>query len=126
MNKKLLSPSRFVPIFFILVGLIFITFSGINGFKISRQFTQHPRLLHRQTDVTSIQSWMTLGYISRTYGVPEPEIERRFKIEPKKYHHSSISQIAKILKKSDADFLQEIQTFIANFQSQHTEPAKVP
>lgn len=126
MNKKLLPPSRHVPIFFILVGLFFIIFSGFNGFKISRQFTQRPRLLHRQTDVTSIQSWMTLGYISRTYDVPEPEFERKFEIEPGKYHHSSISQIAKILKKNDVDFLQEIQTFITDFQTQHIEPPKVP
>ncbi len=117
MYKQLLEPSRLISILFICVGLIFIVFSGFSGMRISRQFSKRSHFTPRETNVSSIQPWMTLSYVSRTYGVPEQEFGINLQIDFRKYHHSSLAQIAKELRKNEAVFLGEVETFITNFQT---------
>lgn len=75
----------------------------------------------RQNDVTLIQPWMSLPYVSKVYAVPMSVFDVALDLN-KKNHFESLENIAKKKGKKTADLISQIQTIITVFQLEHTGP----
>jgi len=113
---------RYISSILITLGVIVVLIAGIIGMKSMRRFYRQPPIATRQTNITTLRPWMTIGYISRTYGVPEAEIESALLLDSGKYHRSSISQIAKILNQDQQKIITNIGVVIESFQKLHPSP----
>ncbi len=103
--------------FYLLVVLSIISFTLaiVIGYRVFNRVEDKPRPHPRQTDVSTMQTWMTLPYVSKVYGVPLPEFDRAFGLDAST-HNKSIATIAKRLNKDPQVFLTEIQTVITTFK----------
>lgn len=103
------------------IGVIFILISVFIGFKIYRNINRRQFPKPRETDISLIQSWMTLDYISKTYGIPMPEIKQNlgYKFENGKI---SIDKISKDNNIESSEAVTKIQNIITDFQKNHQKP----
>lgn len=122
MSSNMKNNSQNISNTLISLGVVVVLLGGVIGIKSLRRFYREPPVATRQTNITTIRSWMTLRYISRTYGVPEKEIEAVLMLEPGKYRQSSIVQISKSLGKDPQKVITDIGEVIVNFQTQHPAP----
>lgn len=115
-------PKKHIP-FYTILALSFISFglAVFLGIRIFTRVDHQPRPIPRQTNVTLIQTWMTLPYISKVYGVPMPEFEKELGVA-KADQNKSIEALAKKMNTSPQALLGEIQKIIANFQIEHSKP----
>lgn len=77
---------------------------------------QPPPFGHR-SDVSLIQDWMTIPYISGVYGVPEQVIFDSLGLDRNQFKKARINQIAQKQGKSSGEILQTIRLTITNFQT---------
>src|SRR5215212_8399757 len=89
---------NFVVGLMIMIGLIIIVFFGLRTARAFRQFHSHrpppgfaPRPI--ETDVDLIRDWMTLPYISITYGLPPRLLHEALKIPPDRGEKKSLKQL---------------------------------
>lgn len=104
-----------------MIGIVFILISIFIGFKIYKNINRRPFPTPRETNINLIQSWMTLDYISKTYGVPMPEIKQNldYKFENGKV---SIEKVSKDNKVETQKVINKLQNIITNFQNSHQKP----
>lgn len=109
--------------FYSIIALSFISFAlaVFLGVRIFTRVDHQPRPIPRQTNVTLIQTWMTLPYIAKVYGVPLPEFISALGISPND-RNKSIDQLAKKMNITPQELTAKIQMIIANFQIEHTKP----
>lgn len=114
--------SRFRPAF-LLLGISFVSFAIaiLIGIRVFGKAEDAVRPIPRQSDVTLIQSWMSLPYISKVYGVPLSVFDVALGVD-KKSHFESIDVIAQKKGKKTADVLAQIQSLITTFQVEHPKP----
>lgn len=97
-------------IFTIFLGSIFLILSAFFFF---RMIGPRPKLppppTSRTMDVSTIRGWMTIGYVSKTYGVPVPLIAEELGISVGEYSHESIDAIADQLGKNQEEFVRTVQ-----------------
>ena len=82
----------------IIIGVLIIIFFGLRTFRAFRQFHGHrpppPFAAERiETDVELIRDWMTLPYISITYGLPPNLLYKTLDIPPNKSERKSLKQL---------------------------------
>jgi hypothetical protein len=82
----------------IIIGLIIIVFFGLRTARAFRQFHgHHPPpafdVEHIETDVELIRDWMTLPYISITYGLPHRLLYEALDISPDRAERKSLKQL---------------------------------
>ncbi len=82
----------------IIIGLMIIIFFGLRTVRAFRQFHGHrpppPFAAERiETDVELIRDWMTLPYISITYGLPPQLLYKTLDIPPNKSEKKSLKQL---------------------------------
>jgi hypothetical protein len=82
----------------IILGLIIVGFFGLRTVRAFRQFHGHrpppPFAGERlETDVGLIRDWMTLPYISITYGLPPRLLYDRLDIQPDRAEKKSLRQL---------------------------------
>jgi hypothetical protein len=82
----------------IVIGLMIIAFFGLRTVSAFRQFHGHrpppPFAAERiETDVELIRDWMTLPYISITYGLPPRLLYDTLGIPPNKSEKKSLKQL---------------------------------
>lgn len=120
-KSKKIKTGQKIGFYLLIIGFLFILISGVLGLRIFDKVGHKPPPQPRETNITLIKEWMTIPYISRTYGVPEPEFFKSLNLENGDYGKLSISQIAS-QKNTDSDALiNSIKTIITNFQSTHTK-----
>lgn len=104
-----------------LIGILFILVSIFIGFRIYKNINRRPFPVPRETNINLIESWMTLDYISKTYGVPMPEIKQNleYKFDNGK---TSIEKIAKNNSIDSKNVINKLQKIIADFQKDHQKP----
>ena len=88
----------------------------------ARDFRERPPIFNRQTDVSVIESWMTLKYISRSFGVPEIELEKQLELPALTYQKSNLNKIAKDTNQDTEVLIQKIQKIVVEFQATHPTP----
>jgi hypothetical protein len=119
---KKLAPHHKFALLLLSVGIISVLLGGLYGLRLTRQFQDRPPLHNRQSDVSGIQEWMTLRYVARAYGTPEPELEKALGIPAHTYERSSLSQIAKATGTSTEHIITKVRETITSFQSAHPTP----
>ncbi len=77
---------RFLFITLSILGVILILFFGMRALRAFKKFDKHrppPFAGQIQTDVETIEEWMTIPFISHNYGVPPEILFDALGIEPK-------------------------------------------
>ena len=67
------SKPRILFIALSILGVMLILFFGMRAFRAFKKFDRHrppPFAEQLQTDVSAIEDWMTIPFISHNYGVP--------------------------------------------------------
>lgn len=125
-KSKKLKSARKLGFYLLIIGFICILISGILGLRIFDRVGNRPPPQPRETNISLIQDWMTIPYLSRTYGVPAPEIFSKLEIDPGEYKNLSLSQIAQKSGRNPDELIDEIKSIISDFQSTHTKPPLGP
>jgi hypothetical protein len=98
MDNSMNTRGRNFVIGLIIIGLMIIGFFGLRTVRVFRQFHGHrppPHFPteHMETDVELIRDWMTLPYISITYGLPPRLLYETLGIPPNKSQKRSLKQL---------------------------------
>lgn len=81
---------------------------------------QHARTLAAEGDVSTIQPWMTIHYISRIYYVPESYLYEQLNItNPTSISQVPLRSIAVRLNRSVDELIRTTQTAIRTYRKQH-------
>jgi len=120
MDKQKKSRRILLLLLCIVAVVVVFFFAG----KMFLKFTHSRPPVPRQTNVELIQEWMTLPYVSRTYGVPFKDLREGLKLSPNENERESIKDLAKSLNIESAVFIDELQVVITRFQDSHSMPAK--
>jgi hypothetical protein len=106
----------------IIIGLMIIGFFGLRTARAFRQFhghRPHPPFAgqHIETDVSLIRDWMTLPYISITYGLPPTLLYEKLEIPPKGNEKKSLKQLnEKYYPQASGIVLEKVKAAILAFQ----------
>jgi hypothetical protein len=89
---------NFVVGLMIILGLMIIVVFGLRTVRAFRQFHGHRppppfAVEHIETDVELIRDWMTLPYISITYGLPHRLLYEALEIPPDRAERKSLKQL---------------------------------
>lgn len=101
-----------------IIGIIFVLLSLFFGFRIYKNINRRPFPNPRETNVSLIQSWMTIDYVSKTYGIPMPEIKKNLNYSFNS-SNMSIDKISKDNNISDQKVIDELKKIITDFQNLH-------
>jgi len=97
MNNATNPRQRIFVVGLILIGVIIVFFFGLRTIRAFRQFHGHrpppPFAEHIETDVELIRDWMTLSYISITYGLPPHLLSDTLDIPPRRSEKKSLKQL---------------------------------
>ena len=105
--------------YLLLIGIVSL---GIVIFFTIRSFNRlrHEPFPHpRKSNVTLIQSWMTLDYVSHSYLVPGDELGKRLHIDFAANRKRSLGSIAKGQQQDTTQFILRVQQAVADFQRTH-------
>jgi hypothetical protein len=84
------------------------------------QYFQQARTLTAEGDVSTIQPWMTIHYISRVYHVPESYLNEQLNItDPRSISHIPLRSLAVRYNRSIDGLIRDIQTAIKTYRKQH-------
>jgi hypothetical protein len=84
------------------------------------QYFQQARTLTAEGDVSTIQPWMTIHYISRVYHVPESYLNEQLNItDPRSISHVPLRSLAVRYNRSIDGLIRDIQTAIKTYRKQH-------
>ncbi|MBL8091158.1 MAG: hypothetical protein JNJ43_12560 [Anaerolineales bacterium] len=94
------SKQRIIIIGLTILGCLLILFFGLRAFRAFQKFDRHgpppgdfPEKL--ETDVERVRDWMTIPFISRMYGVPEPILYDALGISPEGNYKKSLRDLNK-------------------------------
>jgi hypothetical protein len=83
---------------------------------------QQARTLAAQGDVSTIQPWMTIHYISRVYYVPESYLIEHVNItDSRPVSHIPLRSLAVRYNRSIGGFIRDIQTAIKAYRKQNPQ-----
>jgi hypothetical protein len=84
------------------------------------QYFQQARTLTAEGDVSTIQPWMTIHYISRVYYVPESYLNEQLHItDSRSISHVPLRSLAVRYNRSIDGLIRDIQTAIKTYRKQH-------
>lgn len=121
MSDKNHSKRKLYIIYFLIAVICVVVALFMGGKFVSRVLHFGPPV-PRETNVNLIQDWMTLPYISRTYGVPVEVFSTELNLEEGLYRKMSIEDIAKKRNVATTQLIEQLQQIIVNFQSEHPHP----
>ena len=86
------------------------------------QHFQQARILTAEGDVSTIQPWMTIHYISRFYFVPESYLNEQLNItNPESVRRVPLRTLAVRYHRSIDSLIRDIQTAIKTYRKQHPQ-----
>lgn len=91
-----------------ILGVMLILFFGMRAFRAFKKFDSHrppPFAEELQTDVEDIEEWMTIPFISHSYGVPPDTLFDALDIEPR-------DNFRKNLKQLNEEFYPELNGYV--------------
>lgn len=102
----------------LIIGVVSMIVAGIMGTRLFKKFGHLPPPSPRQTNVSLIEGWMTIPYVSRTYHIPEPMLLEKLNIDPSTSRKKSLQDLAKLQGESQTAYLERIRKIITDLQSQ--------
>lgn len=90
------SKQRILFIALSILGVMLILFFGLRALRAFKKFDGHrppPLAKELETDVETIEEWMTIPFISHNYGVPPELLFDALNIDPKETHKKSLKQL---------------------------------
>lgn len=102
-----------------ILACVFLCIAIFLAYKINYQIRHNPFPRPREVNVSLIQDWMTIGYISRTYLVPEEVLLNLLNISNQDTRKLTLSKIAKLQGKSSEQIISEVRIIIQTFQDEH-------
>ncbi len=106
----------------LVISVICLILAGILSFNMLHRVHRRLFPISTESNVSLIQGWMSIRYISRTYGVPEEIFSQNLSIDLTTGRTLTLTAIAKKLHKNPAIFIKEVQTIILEFQSNQQLP----
>lgn len=105
-----------------VVGCLLIIFFGWRAFHAFQKFDRHGPPPHAnfpdelETDVERVREWMTIPFISRMYGVPEPILYDALGIPSEGNHKKSLEELnRKYFPETEGIVIQIVkETLLAN------------
>ena len=109
----------------LIAGLVLLLVVGVvvAGRSAMRMFGRRPPG-PRQTDVTQIAGWMTVGYISRAYRVPPERLFEGLGIPPQGNERKSLNDLAAQTKRSPDELVAAAQTTVKDIQARQPPPGQ--
>jgi hypothetical protein len=115
----------------LLVGVLFVVFFGLRFLHALREFRGHrpphfppPGATAAEIDVELIRDWMTIPYISITYGLPPDLLYKTLNIPPKENEQKSLKQLNdEYFPGSPGIVLEKVKTATSANQPRPTQPA---
>jgi hypothetical protein len=104
------------------ISIVFILSALILGFRLLTRVDRFGPPRPRETNISLIQPWMTVPYISRTYGVPSEILYKKLGLNPLASKRLSLDRIAKQQKKLSSAVIKDVQDIITQFQQEHALP----
>lgn len=125
---KINSKQRAVIIGLTILGCLLILFFGLRSLRAFQKFDGHgpredfPNKI--ETDVERVREWMTIPFISRMYGVPEPILYEALEIPSDGNNKKSLEDLNKeYFPETDGIVIQIVKTTLLANQ---TPPTPVP
>jgi len=100
----------------IFIGILLLVLS-IAYLFINIRSIRHYYIIRHRTDVSLIQSWMTLNYISRSYAIPESLLLKTANVTMLQARHQSLGNIAKTHKESLSGIIEIIRNAILQYKA---------
>lgn len=106
----------------IVLGVVLVGGFGLRAFRDYQRF--HSRgMPPGETDVEKIRGWMTIPYIARTYGVPEPVLFDALNIPMPGNERYDLRSLASRYNRDTEEVRRVVQHAILEF---HTHPPHPP
>ena len=110
----------FVTSILLCLAIAATIFCAVQTVKAIQHF-QQARTLTAEGDVSTIQPWMTVPYISRFYYVPESYLNEQLNItNPESVRHVPLRVLAVRYNRSIDGLIRDIQTAIKTYRKQHS------
>jgi len=107
---------------FLIIAIVCVAIALFMGGKFVSRALYFGPPVPRETNVKLIQEWMTIPYISRTYGVPVEVFSTELNLEEGVYRRMNIEDIAKKMNVTSPQLIEQLQEVIVKFQSEHQSP----
>ena len=108
----------FVTSILLCLAIAATIFCAVQTVKAIQNF-QQARTLTAEGDVSTIQPWMTIHYISRVYYVPESYLNEQLNItDPRSISHVPLRSLAVRYNRSIDGLIRDIQTAIKVYRKQ--------
>lgn len=125
------SRQRALIIGLIIIGLVIVGTFGLRTFSAFRKFRGHrpPPLppaesQQLETDVELIRDWMTIPFISITYGLPPNLLYQTLEIRPNRNEEKSLKQLnEQYYPHEDGIVLEKVKVAVLRYQSLQTPPS---
>jgi hypothetical protein len=115
-KRRKLQLAKNIAIILICVGAFAMIFSSFYLFDNIYSIRHYYTIRHR-SDVSMIQSWMTLHYISRSYSVPEQLLLDSINTTSQQAHLQSLNNIAKEHHETAGQVIAIIRSVILKYRA---------
>jgi Tfp pilus assembly protein PilE len=105
---------RALLVVLLIVAVLAAVMYGVRTYRSYQVLRSAQQLGER--DLGSIRGWMTLGFIARTYHVPEDALIARLGLPPDTSPHTDIRSLARQHGRSVTDAVQEVQRAVAELR----------
>ncbi len=102
----------------LVAALVGALMAGWSGYRLYNQLTRPAR----ETDVSKIEAWMTLGYIVRTYRVPPDQLVRALGVPPEVSGRRTLLEIADTSGRPVEEVVADARRIVAELQANEPEP----
>ncbi len=131
MSTQANTKQRTIFIVLSIIGLLFIVFFGLRAFRAFKKFDGHPPRPpfadEVETDVEKVEDWMTVPFISHSYGLPPEILFGALHISDKGNHKKSLSQLnEEFYPEADGFVLETVKAAILAHQATLTAAPPQP
>ena len=112
--------------FLVVLACIVLCIAMFLSVKISYEMKHRPFPRPREVNVSLIQPWMTIHYISRTYQVPEDILLKELSVSTSNTRTMTVSKIASLQNKKISEVVEQVRDIVSQYQQSYKSPPPPP